>query len=608
MGTGNSSPAISLNLVGVIMGNTGAGKTTLSNMLCGTNHESGSGRQSKTKQLFENPVNCGSYPFKVVDTPGVDSQVDTFKHAVLLKEALTGTPINTIFFVVKYDSRFDNILLAYLKLLTPVAEYSHKIVVMISHMDLSKNLSNDKKEINNVFKEEYPDKSFNFMFYSEKDNRSEIADIMHSYLSKMPAETLRISDEEFNLNFNIYEMKARIKAAYDKFLRETKQIEDDYTNLIEDLNKSDINTQEKDEILHMSIVNFKNELEALTEQFIGTHGAKMQELDSYGFSIMMQKEKIKLCTEFTTNVSAMMSYSLLDTTDPRNMIKRCPHCQEVWFKVTGCDGSTSCGNRPMNRAYDISEKPFWRFTFVRVGRRIQWQKIEETYARNNSQLQTNNPQSEDIRIVSEHRRAIIQIEQLLEDISTHSVSQSQASREEARDYAERAVLKLRHALEHIETLSEYITTLGVFQRQTSNRERRDDEHLAFRFHPMYMELEELLESITTPDMLQLRADIEEGRGERIKKIAFRLHHILRRFERLLEYTPIHNMSQFESDTKGVGCGKSFVWKDQPPVEEEKIKELFQVKTIEEVKEIIRRSDYRQMRAEYERNIDTRRST
>ncbi|CAF1286436.1 unnamed protein product [Adineta ricciae] len=578
-------------------------------MLCGTNHESGSGRQSKTRQLFENPVNCGSYPFKVVDTPGVDSQVDTFKHAVLLKEALTGTPINTIFFVIKYDSRFDNILLDYLKLLTPVEKYSHKIVVMISHIDLSKSSNSDKKEINDVFKEEYPDKSFNFIFYSEKDDRSEIADIMHSYLFKMPAETLQISDEEFNLNFNIYEMKAKIKAAYDKFLRETKQIEDDYTNLIKDLNKSDINTQEKDEILHMSIVSFKNELEALTEQFIGTHGANMQELESYGFAVMMQKEKIKLCTEFTTNVSAMMSYSLLDTTDPRNMIKRCPHCQEVWFKVTGCDGSTSCGKRPMNRAYDISGKTFWRFTFVRVERRIQWQKIEETNARNNSQLQTNNPQrSEVIRIVSELQRTLRQMEQLLGDIRAHSVSQSQTSREETRGYPERAVLEFRHVYEQIGTLYEYIKTLGVFQRRRINRERRYAEDFASRFHHMYMELEQLLASIKNSGILQLRADMEERRREHIQHIAFRLHHTLRRLDELLEYTLTDNMSQSASDTKGVGCGKSFVWKDQPAVEEEKIKELFQVKTIEEIKEIIRRNDYRQMRAEYERNIDSRRFT
>ena len=34
--------------------------------------------------------------------------------------------------------------------------------------------------------------------------------------------------------------------------------------------------------------------------------------------------------------------------DPLNLIKQCPNCKEVWIKVTGCDGSTFCGNRAGN--------------------------------------------------------------------------------------------------------------------------------------------------------------------------------------------------------------------------------------------------------------------
>jgi GTPase Era involved in 16S rRNA processing len=443
----NSSQVIPGLPICVLMGNTGAGKTTLCNNLCGTHHESGAGRQSITRQLFQNPVNCGSNPLAIVDTPGIDSQVDAFKHALLLKEGLTGAPINTIFFVIKYDSRFDNTLLDYAKLLVPVEKYSYKIVVMISHMDLSKNSDADEKQIREIFYDEY-DKFSKFIFYSEKDDPSLIADKMHFYASSMTKETLQISDEEFNLKFNIYEMRARIKVAYDKFLRQTKQIEEDYAILIKEVEQTGLVVQEKDEMLHMCIVSFRNELESLTDDFIKTHGADMQELDSYGFLLMMQKEKIRLCNEFTQYVSSMMSYCLLDTSDPRNMIKRCPHCQEIWFKVAGCDGSTTCGKRPTDKLYDVLTTPWWRFTFTRFGRKIQWEKVN----------------------------------------------------------------------------------MGT----------------------------------------------------------------------------VRNTAQSSTISDGIGCGKAFVWKDQPPVEEEKIKELFQVKTIEEVKEIIRRTDYSQMRQKYADNIDKKR--
>lgn len=358
----------------LLMGHTGAGKTTLCNNLCGTDHKSGAGRQSITRELFQNRTNCGSYPLGIVDTPGIDSQVDTFRHAILLKEALIGAPINTIFFVIRYDSRFDNTLLQCAKLMIPVEKYSHKVVVMISHMDLSKNPKQDEQHIREIFADEY-DNITNFIFYSEKDDHSQIADKMHSYASSMKLENLQIDDDEFNLKFNIYEMRARIKVAYDKFLIQAKQIEDDYTVLIKGLEASVLAMQEKDEMLHMCIISVKNELESLTDDFITKHGADMKELDSYGFLLIMQKEKIKLCNEFTQIVSSMMSYSLLDTSDPRNLIKRCPHCQEIWFKVAGCDGSTTCGNRPTDKLYDTLTTPLWRFTFKRSGRTIEWEKV-----------------------------------------------------------------------------------------------------------------------------------------------------------------------------------------------------------------------------------------
>jgi GTPase Era involved in 16S rRNA processing len=476
----------------VVVGNTGAGKTKLCNMICGTNHKACAGRNSITRNLYENPVNCGLYPFAVVDTPGINSQVDAFKHAFLLKEALTGTPINAIFFVIKYDARFDNMLLDYAKLLSQVEKYSYKIVAMFSHMDQSKNPKDDDKEIVELFSEEYSGFS-KFIFYSEKDDPSKIADNMHSYASDMPKETLQISDEKFNLRFNIYEMRARIKVEYDKFLSETKQIEEDYTSLIEEAEKTKLVEQERDEFLHMCIISFKNELESLTVEFIKNYGVDMQEIESYGFHVMMQKQKIKLSNEFTEHVSVMMSYSLLDSCDPRNLIKRCPRCQEIWFKVEGCPGMTHCGNRPIEKLYDALATPWRRFIFKRFGRKIQWERVKmDTISRN------------------------------VEALNLGEVIHTQTAEDVVEEIAE----------------------------------------------PVAQEIAE-------PVALEIREPVFEDNDEIVVgKIG-----------------------------GGVGCGKRFRWQDQPPIEVEKIRELFHVNTIEEVKEIIRRTDYAQMRQQYSNNID-----
>lgn len=30
-----------------------------------------------------------------------------------------------------------------------------------------------------------------------------------------------------------------------------------------------------------------------------------------------------------------------------NYIKKCPHCGEIWMKVAGCNGETTCGRIPV---------------------------------------------------------------------------------------------------------------------------------------------------------------------------------------------------------------------------------------------------------------------
>ena len=51
-----------------------------------------------------------------------------------------------------------------------------------------------------------------------------------------------------------------------------------------------------------------------------------------------------------------MSYDPYNTYDPRNMIRKCPRCNEVWIKVEGCDGKTTCGNRNWdNGGLDIAQ-------------------------------------------------------------------------------------------------------------------------------------------------------------------------------------------------------------------------------------------------------------
>lgn len=355
----------------VVMGRTGAGKTTLTNALCGTEHEAGEGRGSKTRNLFRNDVACGDYTFSLIDTPGTDSSTETYKHAILLREALTATKINTIFLVIKYDARFDKMIENYFEIEQPIYNYAKKVVVIISYWDQSKNAQINFKEICDLFEEECPNVT-NLIFCSERSSKSQVADFMYTCISNMKEERLDINDEEFFLKFNIYQMKNQMKISFGQYQKRASSLAQEYTDLINSVRSASV--EDKDEVLHMTIVKFKDEMDTLLQEFRQQHGSDMQELDYYAFYIKMEKENVRICDEFVEKVVPFMSYNLFDNQDPRNLIKRCPHCQLIWFKTEGCDGVTTCGNNSFTNRRKITSKAYWRYQLARIGGKLQWEK------------------------------------------------------------------------------------------------------------------------------------------------------------------------------------------------------------------------------------------
>lgn len=133
----------------LLIGRAGSGKTTLTNKLSEINHQ---------------------YAFILIDTS--NTQLDS-------KQS-----INTIFMIIKYDTRFEKMITAYFELEASVENDTDKIVVMISHWDQSKNPKEDFKEIGDLFTEECP-QLVNMIFYSEQYINAELALLMYSCVSNI---------------------------------------------------------------------------------------------------------------------------------------------------------------------------------------------------------------------------------------------------------------------------------------------------------------------------------------------------------------------------------------------------------------------------------------
>ena len=173
------------------MGKQGVGKTTLVNILGGTERSSNERQETSSHTLYRSVINCGNYPFSLIDTCGTDSFTDLSEYAFLLRNGLTSTIMNTIFIVVRYDSRFDRMVDSYFEVEQLVKHNMDKIIVMISFGEQSKNPERSFTEICQLFEEECPNVS-NLIFYSERSPNIQVANLMYNCISNMPAEELDI--------------------------------------------------------------------------------------------------------------------------------------------------------------------------------------------------------------------------------------------------------------------------------------------------------------------------------------------------------------------------------------------------------------------------------
>lgn len=73
------------------------------------------------------------------------------------------------------------------------------------------------------------------------------------------------------------------------------------------------------------------------------------------------------------------TYKLIETsatgkkTDIRDLVKKCPNCGLIWFRVEACP-DTTCGNRPSS-FFDFTSKPFSRYDIKRYGKKIIYTKF-----------------------------------------------------------------------------------------------------------------------------------------------------------------------------------------------------------------------------------------
>jgi len=72
-----------------VIGNIGVGKTALLNLVCSTTHLSKSDKNSITRTLQKETALLNNQTLELIDTPGIDSNLEKKEHIIHLYNALT---------------------------------------------------------------------------------------------------------------------------------------------------------------------------------------------------------------------------------------------------------------------------------------------------------------------------------------------------------------------------------------------------------------------------------------------------------------------------------------------------------------------------------------
>ncbi|KAG4069944.1 hypothetical protein HA402_015168 [Bradysia odoriphaga] len=168
-----------------------------------------------------------------------------------------------------------------------------------------------------------------------------------------------------------------MRESFSQYTRTARERAEAFSSYI--INDLDMLSSDKDEILHMMLVQFKNDLDEMCDNFKNKHGENMTEMNYFTFLIKMQAENVKLCDTFSELVIPLMSYNLFDNEDPRNLIKQCPNCKLIWYKTEGCDGETKCGNREWDVKSPSSIKAMFKYVVNWVNGKINVQKNQVQY-------------------------------------------------------------------------------------------------------------------------------------------------------------------------------------------------------------------------------------
>ncbi len=337
----------------VLLGDVGTGKSTLTEKLTGEE-----GRSSDASESFTNIMEVFWVPdgsLIVSDTPGSNALKDKLDHNVEIAAALNYRPVSRIFIVVKAETRIDNVVDNVRKYADRFLELPMDVVaVLVTHMDM---VEWKEEEFTARIDEEL---GIDTVVFSSISTTGET--LLQSILKTCTKQhNLTVNDENF---FKLF----KIHSNHRKILQSTSDEVEKFAEKKRAFDEARKGFSGKD------LVDLIFEFQAYMTDEIVQAQKRMSEKNNFTF-----------CDDGAANeaghVANMVNQLRMVLYDIRteclgyqsehgvSELRRCPYCSTIWNKVEGCEGDTTCGNRPstVNDFRDSAYAVLGTFSFRWLG-------------------------------------------------------------------------------------------------------------------------------------------------------------------------------------------------------------------------------------------------
>ena len=307
------------------------------------------GRASNNAESVTSTTECFVVPdgrLMIADTPGSNAMANTFQQNVWIAQAISYRPVSKILVTVPAHTRIDNVV-------GTVTEYADRFLdmddslmgVIVTHMDTV----------------EWPQERC--LRHLQQRGISDViftniglqgADIENRILQMCTAtQDITVNHANFLKLFKIGDYQKRV-------VRATKKKVDDFNGLYNAFmaERAKYPAKEAVDLLFEFVAWMESRIYEAKKEVSTELGFTFEDnvANEVGYIASMTNQMSAILMRIRTEVIGIQAAHGV------NDLRKCPYCGLVWGKFEGCDGETTCGNRP-SRSFDARYAELATFTF-----------------------------------------------------------------------------------------------------------------------------------------------------------------------------------------------------------------------------------------------------